>query len=361
MKFKKISSKWEEKIKSFLRFFHLKAAAVFFPLVGILLSLIVSALFIEMADISAIKAYGYLLQGAFGDVYNLGNSLIRATPLLFSALAVAVAFRANFFNIGAEGQLYMGALLATAVGIGLGKMPVIDMIIVILSGMIGGAIWGFFPALLKAILGINEVIVTIMMNYIAIYTVNYFVAGPLNDSITLFPQSLPIADTAKLPVIIQGTSIHGGVMLGILMVFLVYILLSKTTLGYKLKAVGKNQKAARICGINVPLTIILTMLISGALAGLGGVVEIMGVYGRLNEGFSPGYGYLGIPIALIGRNEPLGIALTAILFGALLTGANSMQSGAGVPASLIYVIQGLAVLFMLGGMSLQNHLRKKQA
>jgi ABC-type uncharacterized transport system permease subunit len=335
-----------------------KSQTVALPVIGALLAMVICGIFIRMAGINALDAYHHLFLGVFGSKFAIGSTLTKTLPLLFCALAVAVSFKASLFSIGAEGQLYMGALLATTVGIHLGHLPGLDLVLALLAGFAGGALWGFIPGLLKARWGINEVIVTIMMNYIAGYITAYVVSGPLNDSITLFPQSLPIANTAMLPIVLKGTTVHAGVILGLLMVLAIFILFAYTTFGYKLRAVGKNATASRVGGIPVKATIIVTMMISGGLAGLGGASEILGVYGRLTEGFSPGYGYLAIAVALLGRNEPLGTVIAALFFGALLAGANKMQSGAGVSSALVYVIQGLAVLFVICGIHLPSLIRR---
>ena len=318
---------------------------------AILLALALVGALIALMGVSPLRAYEAMWRGAFGTRNGLGETLVRTTPLLLCGLAVTVAFRCGMWNIGAEGQLYFGALGATLAGVFLPPMPApIHLLLVMLTGFAFGAFYGAIPGLARAYRGANEIVSTIMLNYIAIYLVSFLVNGPLRDANLLLPQpqSFPVALTARLPRILAGTRAHGGIFIGLLAAVGVYILLWKAVPGFRIRIVGQNPKAARFGGINVKRYIVLAMAISGGLAGLAGMVEVAGVRGYLIPDLSPGYGYTGIAVALLGGLHPAGVTLAAFFFGSLMVGADGLQRSVGVPTATVLIIQGLVLVFVLG-------------
>ena len=294
-----------------------------------------------------LTAYGALIVAAFGSANGIAETMVKACPLLLAGLGIAVAYRARFWNIGAEGQIYAGGTAAALAGIYLsGLPPLVHLPLTLLAGIAGGAAVGFIPGVLKARLKVNEVIVTLMLNYILIQLSGFLVHGPLRDQASGITISPRLLESAWLPIIVPRTRFHLGILLALATALLLHWLLHKTVLGFRIRAVGANARAARTAGIPVESTIVLTMIISGALAGLAGATEVAGVQRRLVEAFSPGYGYLAIAVALLGNLEPLGIILSSILFAALLNGADAMQRTAGVPVPVIYIIEGLVILFI---------------
>ncbi len=317
-----------------------------YSLAAIAAALIVSAFLLVIFGYEVQSALYHLFDGAFGSAYNLGQTLQQATPLIFAGLAVALAFRSGLFNIGVEGQLYWGALASALIGLQLSSLPMILLLpFTLLAGAVAGGIWGFIPGYLKAKTGAHEVITTIMLNEIAILgttflTASYFkVDGPVD-------QTARLPSGALLPALPPEGETSLGIIIGMLVILISYFLLQRTSLGYDLQAVGKNSQAAEYGGINSDKMLILAMVISGAAGGLAGSVVIMGELERFVTHFSPGYGFTGIAVAVLGRNHPLGVLLAALLFGALEAGGMSMQLFAGIPTDLIEVVQGLIILFV---------------
>ncbi|WP_227765319.1 ABC transporter permease [Zhaonella formicivorans] len=323
--------------------------AIFAPVIGLLFGFIVSALVIMTQDVNPLAAYKELFLGALGDRYSLSFTIIKFIPLAFAGLAVTFAYRGGMFNIGAEGQLYMGALVCTWFAVTFSGMPgFILMPLCIILGMAAGALWAAIPGYLKATRKFNEIINTILMNYIATIFVGLAVHNFLKEPGQTFPRSAKIVESAQLPFIIPGTRIHAGFILVFFAAVFVYFVLWRTTWGYEIRAVGANPDGARNGGVNVEKTMVLTMIVSGALASLAGTTEILGVQHRLLENFMVGYGFDAIAIALLGGLHPVGTLLAAFFFGALRNGANSMQIALGVPVSIVYMIQALAVLGVAG-------------
>jgi len=323
------------------------------PVWAVLISFLVGSLVIIGAGANPLQAYLALISGAIGNEGLVATTLIKSVPLMLGGLAIAVAFRSGVFNIGVEGQIYIGALFAVWAGSALRLPAGIHLVVALAAGMLGGFLWSAIPGYLKATRGFNEVVVTIFMNYIAIDLVDYLVQGPLREPGWNY-QTRAVADTARLPIILPGTDLHFGLIVALIMAGLVYVLLFHTPLGFRLRMVGSNPEAARYSGIKVTRVTVLAMAISGALAGLAGAVEILGVQFRLLSGFSPGWGFDSIAVALVGQLHPIGLLLSALFFGALRTGANSMQTAVGLPVVVVYVIQGLTVLFMMIGTAVQH-------
>ena len=324
------------------------------PIWAVLIAFLVGSIVIAGAGANPIQAYTALFRGAIGNQGLVATTLVKSVPLMLAGLAVVLAFRASVFNIGAEGQIYMGALFAVWAGTTL-HLPVgVHLAVALLLGMVGGFLWSAIPGYLKATRGFNEVVVTIFMNYIAIAIVSYLVRGPMRESGWNF-QSRAVAETARLPIILPNTSLHLGLVLALIAAAAVYLLLFHTALGYRLRMVGYNAEAARYAGVKVTRITVLAMALSGSLAGLAGAVELTGVQFRLLDGFSPGWGFDAIAVALVGQLHPVGVLVAALFFGALRTGANSMQTAVGLPVVVVQIIQGLTVLFMMVGTAVQHY------
>lgn len=327
------------------------------PVLAVLASFLVGSILLLVLGINPIEAYTALVTGAFGNQRLVTTTVIKSVPLMFTGLAVTLAYRGGVFNIGAEGQLYLGALFAVWAGTALVLPYPLHLIVALLLGIVGGMIWGAIPGYLKASRDMNEIIVTILMNYIAILIVSYFVHGPLKEEgwNTQTPQ---VAEAAKLPIIMEGTRLHAGIYLALVAVVVVYILLFHTTLGYRIRMVGTNKEGARYAGIKTTSVMALAMALSGGLAGMGGAVELLGVQYRLIDNFSPGWGFDGIAVALVGRLNPVGALIAALFFGALRNGANSMQTAVRVDVVVVYIIQGLAIVFLIAGSSSRNKIQR---
>lgn len=319
-----------------------------YPVLAIILALLASSGLILAVGAQPVVAFRALFLGAFGNANSLAETLLKATPLLFAALGMCAAFSARIWNIGAEGQLYIGALMAAIVGI---YAPMASKVVAIpamvLASFLAGGCWAAIPGWLKGRFGVSEIITTIMMNYIAIFLISYMIHHPLRDPQGYLPQSQTLEAAAKLPILLTKTRLHLGIVLGILAAFILYFIFKKTTLGYQMRVVGHNPLAAKYGGINVSRIILISMLLSGGLAGMAGMVEIAGVHQRLIENISPGYGYTAIVIALLSYLHPLVVIVVSILFAGLMVGADAMQRMAGLPAALAFVVQGLIVLFVL--------------
>lgn len=312
-------------------------------------AMLVCALFIILVGVNPLEAYWAMFVGAFGSTDGIIAILMRATPLLLTGLGTTIAFRSAQWNIGGEGQIYLGALGATVVGLAFTNLPIwLHLPLAILGSFVAGGLWALIPALLKALRGVNEIITTLMFSYIAIFLIQYLVDGPLQGPSAFMPQTAVIAETTWYPLLIPPYRLHAGSILAMLMVVAVYFLLWRTSIGYALRAVGYNTLAARYGGIHVVRNVVLVMVISGGLSGLAGANEVLGFHYRLLEGISPGYGFTGIIVALLGRLNPIGLVASSLLFSSLIIGANSMQQMVGIPSAIAGIIQGVVVLFVLG-------------
>ena len=320
------------------------------PLLAIVLALTVSSIFILARGANPLTAYAAMLEGAFGSVVALTNTGVRATPLLLGGLGIALGFKAGLLNVGVEGQLYAGGLTATAVGIyPLPVPPLLHLALTILAGFAGGALWGLVPAYLRAYRGVSEIVVTLMLNYVGIQLANFLVQeySPLGEKGVFYPQSRLILESARLPILIKGTSLHAGVILAIVMGLLLHFVLRYTNFGFRTRMVGQNPEAARFAGVKVKRQTFAVLLISCGLGGLAGTVEVIGLKLRLFDRFSQGLGYDAIAVALMANGNPLAVILSAIFFGALRAGAGKMQVVVGIETPIASVIQALAVLFVI--------------
>ena len=364
-----------------INFYRLLDALV--PFVAVAAALIVGAIILLLQDVSPLEAYEAMFTGAFTNKNGLADTFVKAIPLLLVGLGVAIAFRGGVINIGAEGQLIMGALLTTYLGVELGEeLPgFLVIIICLLAGSLMGGFWAAIPGYLKAKLDVNEILSTIMMNQIAIQIGFYLLRGPMIDPAELeagtnIPHSARLPRPTDLPRItdiaewfgitkaaddlgltgftaeiyglfVEPTRLHSGLIIAVLMAILVYVLLWRTTIGYRIRAVGENRSASNYAGINVPKYIILSMTLGGVFAGMAGSIEILGLHHRMFEptAVSAGYGFSGIVVALFGYLHPITIIPSAHLFAGLLVGGDKMQRAVQVPQVLITIILGMVVLF----------------
>ncbi len=328
--------------------------ATLVPFLAIFTAVLIGGLIIKIVGGDPFVAYKALLQGAFGSKKALSETAIWATPYIFAGLAVALAFRGGLFNIGAEGQLAFGAVFSALIGyalpgwLGFDLPFYIHLPLTILAGALAGGTWAAIVGALKAYTGGHEVINTIMMNYIALNMTSFLVGGIMKDKnpLNVISRTPLIAESARIAPIFDGLRIHWGFVLALVMAFAVWWLLNKTTLGFEIRTVGLNPDAAKYAGINVKRIIIITMLFSGILAGLAGSVEVTGLNYRHELGFSSGYGYDAIAIALLGKSHPLGVVLASFLFAAMRNGATRMQFMTQLPVDLISMIQALILLFV---------------
>lgn len=336
---------------------------VLIPLVAVVLALATVALLLVAVGSNPLDAYRDMWNAALGDRFALSTTVTKTMPRLLAALGIALALRAGLWNIGAEGQLYVGALATTAVALyapDLGAPFLITAALV--AGALAGAGWALIPGVLRATRGVSEVITSLMLVYIGIQLTNYVLEGPWSQPGSTFPSSPYVPTGASLPVIVGGTLLNAGALVGLALVALAWFLMSHSTFGLRLNAIGGNERAARVAGVRVSLMIVLAMAASGAFAGLAGGMEVLGVRGRLVEGFSPGYGFEAIAIALLGRLNAFGILGAALLFGALDAGSAGLQTAAqGVPASISQVAEGLAVAYVLVGLGLASIIQRRRA
>jgi simple sugar transport system permease protein len=317
--------------------------------------------------VNPLEAYKALWQGAFGSSNAFAETLVKATPLLLVALGICISFRGDVINIGGEGQMVIGALFATWVGLTFTTLPGWFVItLAMLAGFVGGAIWGGIPGFLKAYFRVNEILSTVMMNAIAVQLMNFLLRGPMIDPsqarlASKIPQTARLLEIFRLPRL-APTRLHFGALIAVVLAILVYILLWRTTVGYRIRAVGQNPHAARYAGINVSRHIVLALLLSGAFAGLAGAIQVFGVnYRMITDGSASGFtgsaGFNGIVAALFGQLHPIWSIPASILFGALLVGANQMQRVVQVPSALVIALNGLVVVFVV---SSENWRRKRQ-
>ena len=328
------------------------------PVIPTLAALAVGAVMLLFLGVNPLEAYGALFDGAFGSVNAFAETLVKATPLLLVALGICISFRGDVINIGGEGQMIVGALLATWVGLTFTEAPGwLIITLAMLSGFLGGAVWGGIPGFLKAYFNVNEILSTVMMNAIAVQLMNFLLRGPMIDPsqaqlASKIPQTARLLDEFHLARLLPPTRLHFGALIAVALAFLVYVLLWRTTWGYRIRAVGQNPHASRYAGIKVPRYMVLALLLSGAFAGLAGAVQVYGVnYRMITDGSASGFtgsaGFNGIVAALFGQLHPVWAIPASILFGALLVGANSMQRAIQVPSALITALNGLVVVFVV--------------
>ncbi len=316
-----------------------------------LAALLLIAVPVLLAGASPLEAYALMLRGAFGTMFAISETLTRATPLILTGLAAAIAFRARLWNIGAEGQLFAGALAAVVVGSGFLQLPPLLMVpVVIVAGFVAGGALMVVPAALKQRFGADEVVVTLLLNFVVILFVQMLVEGPLKDPLALgWPQSIPLADAADYPRLMPRMRVHFGLVVGIVAALVLWVMVRRTVLGFEIRAVGENAAAARFAGIPVNATMLKVALISGGLAGLAGVGEVAGVKGFVATDLSPGFGYSGIVVAMLAGLSPIGVVFAAIFVAAVFVGADSMSRAIDVSNYLADLAVALALLCVLVG------------
>lgn len=329
------------------------------PLAAVILAALIGALLLLISGADPIAAYSALLKGALGGATPIQRTLEKATPLIFSGLAVAFAFKAGLFNIGAQGQLLFGAIVAAFVGFSIEGLPaIIHAPLALLVGALAGALYGFIPGALKTYTGAHEVITTIMLNFVAINMTDYLADGPWKDPspTNIVARTPRIFPSAEIPLL---GNIPLGFIIAVAAAIVVWWLLWRTTLGYEIRTVGLNPNAAQYAGIRVSMMIILAMMISGFLAGLGGAVETQGIVGRFQPGFNTGLGFDGITIALLGRTSPFGVIPAALILGIMRAGASQMQFNAGVAPEITDVITALILFFVAADIIVRRLLRMR--
>jgi simple sugar transport system permease protein len=327
------------------------------PVLATLAALAVGAVMLLLLGVNPVVAYAALMEGAFGSSNAFAETLVKATPLLLVAIGICISFRGDVINIGGEGQMIVGAIVATWVGLNFTNWPGWATICLsLLAGFLGGALWGGVPGYLKAYFNVNEILSTVMMNAIAVQLMNFLLRGPMIDPAqaelaSKIPQTARLLEIFRLPRL-APTRLHLGALVGVVLAVLVYVLLWRTTLGYRIRAVGQNPHAARYAGIKVPRYVVLALLLSGAFAGLAGATQVFGVnYRMITDGSASGFtgsaGFNGIVAALFGQLHPIWSIPASILFGALLVGANNMQRAVQVPSALVIGLNGLVVVFVV--------------
>jgi len=311
-------------------------------------TLVLSAIPILLAGGQLWKSYFYLFYGALGTRFNLLETFVKGSPLILTGLSVAFAFRAKFWNIGAEGQLLAGALVATVLGVHMGGMPrPLALTIIIAAGFLAGGVWAAIHGILKTKLKVDDVVSTLLLNYVMWHIMGALLFGPLQQPGSSWPRSAAIVDAARYPILLPRSRFHMGIIIAFVAIFLIWFVNNKTTFGYRSKAVGVNIRAAHFGGINTTAVIVWTALISGGLAGLAGVGELCAIQYRLIMDISPGYGYTGIVIAMLGNLHPVGVLFSALFFSVIIVGAQTMSRMTGVPTYIAEVIQGMALMVML--------------
>lgn len=313
-----------------------------------LITLIVGTILIVICGVSPLTAYAMFFNGIFGNATSFAEIFVKAVPLILLGLGCAVAFKTGFFNIGAEGQFYMGALAAAAVALSVQDFPkAVAIPMIMVAGFVTGGAWALIAAVMKAKFKISEIIVTIMLNYIAINIVGIAIRTFLMDPAGSVPQTARIGGNATLSLLMPPTRLNTGIIVAIIMVVIVWIFMDKTTMGYEIKVVGFNKRAAECNGISVMKNIVISAFLSGGLAGLAGVIEVIGVQKKLLEGISSDAGYTAVLIALLASNHPIGVFFAAVGFAAMQVGASSMQRQLGVPNAIVNILMGFMVLMIL--------------
>ena len=325
------------------------AMNVIVPLLSIFAAFLVGAVFLTLTDREPLEVYSAMFKGALGSEYGLAETVVKAIPLMLCALGISAAFRMQLWNIGAEGQFYMGAFAASWVPLTFPQTPMVLMLPgMFVMGCIGGGLWGLAPAVLRARWKVNEIITTLMLNYVAILWVDFLVYGPWKDPKGFnFPLTAKFPPAAALPTF-GDSRIHVGLILAIILAAAFWLIFEKSRWGYEVKVIGASEQAARYAGMNIRRNIYWVMLLSGAVCGLAGMAEVGGIVGRLQPNLSPGYGYTAIIVAWLSKLNPAAILVVSVLFGALQVGGFFVQT-MGVPASVASMLQGAVLFFVVGG------------
>ncbi len=328
-----------------------RALQIGVPVMSAVIALALAAVPLAFAGANIFDAYVQMFNGIFGSMFSFTEMLTRATPLIFTGLAATMAFRAKLWNIGAEGQLYLGAMAAVAVGTGLIDAPSFVLIpIILIAGMAAGAAGMAGPAYLKTRFGADEVVTTLLLNFVILIFLQMMLEGPLKDPMGLgWPQSAPIVDEGLLPKLMPRMRIHSGLIVALVAVAVAHIMLSKSVWGFKLRAVGENAAAALHAGIGVKRTLMSAAIVSGALAGLAGVSEVAGLKGYLTADLSPGFGFTGIVVAMLAGLSPIGVVISAVFIASVFVGADTMSRAMGVSSFLADLVVALSLISVLIG------------
>jgi simple sugar transport system permease protein len=329
---------------------------------SLVLALLVAAVLIALSGANPLQAYAGMFHTALGSEFALGVTINKTIPRLVPALGIALALRAGLWNIGAEGQLYVGAAAAAGVALFAPDLPFpIGLTLALLAGAAGGAAWGAIPGMLRAYRGVSEVITSLMLVYVAIQLTNYLIEGPWLVANSTYPATPIFSPAYRLPLVWPGTLVNAGVFVAVLAAIVMGFLVTHTTFGLWLRAVGGNARASEVIGLPNRPIIVAALALSGAFAGLAGAIEVLGVRGRLLEGFSPGYGFEAIAIALLGRMHPLGIIGAALVFGGLDAGAAGLQvASSGISSAIAPTIEALAVIFLLAALGRSSWVARRK-
>lgn len=320
------------------------------PVIAIVIALALSGGLIALAGVNPLDAYAAMVKGAFGSRLSISETLTRTTPLILTGLAAAVAFRARLWNIGGEGQLYAGALVAAWLGhtMAAGLPAPLAIILIMLAGMLAGALLLLGPVLLRLRLGVDEVVTTLILNFIVLLFVSMMIEGPLKDPLAFgWPQSVPVDSDVMLPKLLSRSRLHIGLIIAILAAFVIWIVQSRTVFGMETRAAGLNTRAASFAGIKLGRTLLGVACISGGMAGLAGAIEVTGLKGYVTLDLSPGYGYSGIVVAMLAALHPVGVVITALFVAIVFVGADAMSRALGVPSFIADVIVSISLLTML--------------
>ena len=321
------------------------------PILSAIIALALAAIPLAFTDAPIGKAYVEMFNGVFGSQFAFSEMLTRATPLMFTGLAAALAFRARLWNIGAEGQLYLGAMAAVAIGTGVIDVPAYFLIpLIVLFGCAAGAFGMAVPTMLKTRFGADEVVTTLLLNFIILIFLQYMLEGPLKDPMGLgWPQSSPILDQGMLPPLMERMRVHSGLIIALVAACVAQFMLARSVWGFRLRAVGENASAARHSGMRVNRTLMSAAIVSGALAGMAGVSEVAGLKGYLTSDLSPGFGYTGIVVAMLAGLSPLGVIVAALFIASVFVGADSMSRAMGVSSYLADLVVSLSLICVLVG------------
>jgi len=326
------------------------------PILAVVITFALTSVLVVMVNASPLEAVYYFLVDPLSSRVSALEVLVKATPILLTGAAVTWAFTGGYFNIGAEGQLYAGAVAATAVGLQMeGQSPLVALPLMIAGGFAAGMVWALTPALMKVYLNIDEVVTTLLLNSVALFVVSALLNGPWRDPVSQWPQSPEIADAAIFPKLVARSRLHLGFLLSLGTLLTLWYVFRQTALGMRMKAVGLEPAAARFAGINIRRTMLTAALVSGGIAGLAGVSEVAGIHYHLIDAISPGYGYTGILVATLGLLNPLGVAIAALFIGLIDTGGQTVSRALGIPSYLGDVIQATLLLVTLGLLRLRNY------
>ena len=334
------------------------------PVLAFVITFVLTATLIIWADANPFEGYYYFLIAPLSNRVSAIEVLVKSTPLLLTGASVAIAFAAGYWNIGAEGQLYAGAVAATWVGISVGDgiSPFLGIPLMIIAGFAAGMLWALGPALLKVRLNIDEIVTTLLLNTVILLFVSFLLNGPWRDPVSGWPQSPEIAAGTVFPQLLPRSRLHLGFIVALVVIAILWYVLSRTSLGLKMRAAGLGKEAARFAGVKVERTVMTAALVSGGIAGLAGVSEVAGIHFHLIEAISPGYGYTGIVVATLGALNPIGVGIAGLFMGLIDTGSQTVSRALGVPAYLGDVVMATLLLVTLGAMILQNfRLRRSTA